>query len=56
MHHRIALIEISAPAAAAAKVEFINWQGFRFTDFFVLYKHDEHWKISGKAYESHSIN
>lgn len=50
---RIAWIDISGPAAAA-KVEFINWAGLRFTDFFVLYKRDDQWKISGKVYDSHS--
>jgi len=53
--HHIAWIDISGPAAAA-KVEFINWVGFRFTDFFVLYKKDGEWKISGKTYDSHSNN
>jgi hypothetical protein len=51
----IAWIDISGPAAAA-KVEFIDWSGLRFTDFFVLYKKDEEWKISGKVYDSHSNN
>jgi len=53
--HHIAWIDISG-SAAAAKVEFINWGGNRFTDFFVLYKHDGQWKISGKVYDSHSNN
>jgi len=53
--HQIAWIDISGPAAAA-KVEFVNWLGFRFTDFFVLYKHDGNWKISGKVYDSHAQN
>lgn len=55
VQYHIAWIDISGPAAAA-KVEFINWAGFRYTDFFVLYKHDEQWKISGKVYDSHSNN
>lgn len=55
VQHRIVWIDISGPAAAA-KVEFINWGGFRFTDFFVLYKQDGAWKISGKVYDSHSQN
>jgi len=55
IEHRITWIDISGPAAAA-KVEFIHWGGFRFTDFFVLYKHDGKWKISGKVYDSHSHN
>jgi len=55
VQHHIAWIDISG-LAAAAKVEFINWHGLRFTDFFVLYKHDGKWKISGKVYDSHSDN
>lgn len=53
--HHIAWIDVSGPAAAA-KVEFVDWQGFRFTDFFVLYKKDGKWKISGKTYDSHTRN
>ncbi|TRX54322.1 nuclear transport factor 2 family protein [Fulvivirga sp. M361] len=55
IQHHIAWIDISGPAAAA-KVEFLDWKGFRFTDFFVLYKKDGQWKISGKTYDSHSQN
>jgi hypothetical protein len=55
IQHQIAWIDISGPAAAA-KVEFIDWSGVRFTDFFVLYKQDGKWLISGKVYNSHSQN
>ena len=55
VQHHIVWIDISGPAAAA-KVEFINWNGLRFTDFFVLYNKDGKWKISGKVYDSHSNN
>jgi hypothetical protein len=55
VQHRIVSIDVSGPAASA-RVEFFNWGGFRFTDFFVLYKHDGQWKISGKVYDSHSNN
>lgn len=55
IQHHVAWIDISGPAAAA-KVEFLDWKGFRFTDFFVLYKKDNQWKISGKTYDSHSNN
>ena len=55
VQHHIAWIDISGPAAAA-KVEFINWGGNRFTDFFVLYKQDGQWKISGKVYDTHAKN
>lgn len=55
IQHHISWIDISGPAAAA-KVEFIDWNGFRFTDFFVLYKKEGKWKISSKVYDSHSRN
>jgi hypothetical protein len=55
VQHRIVSIDVSGPAAAA-RVEFFNWGGFRFTDFFVLCKHNGQWKISGKVYDSHSNN
>ncbi|WP_299732337.1 nuclear transport factor 2 family protein [uncultured Tateyamaria sp.] len=53
VEHHIAWIDISGPAAAA-RVEFIHWAGHRFTDFFVLYKQDGAWKISGKVYNAHA--
>ena len=55
IERQIAWIGISGPAAAA-KVEFVNWGGNRFTDFFVLYKIDGAWKISRKVYDTHSGN
>ena len=55
VQHQIVWIDISGPAAAA-KIEFFNWSGFRFTDFFVLYKHEGQWKISSKVYDSHANN
>lgn len=55
LKHHVAWIDISGPAAAA-KIEFQNWGGFRFTDFFVLYKVDGEWKVSGKVYDAHSNN
>lgn len=51
--HRIAWIDISG-LAAAAKIEFTNWRGRKSTDFFVLYKHEGEWKISGKVYDAES--
>lgn len=51
----IAWINVSGPAAAA-RVEFLNWSGMRYTDFFVIYKTDSVWKISSKVYDSHSKN
>ncbi|WP_298821498.1 nuclear transport factor 2 family protein [uncultured Roseibium sp.] len=55
VRHHIAWINVSGPAAAA-RVEFIDWGGNRFTDFFVLYKEGDLWKISGKVYNSHANN
>ncbi len=51
----IAWIDISGPAAAA-KLEFIDWNGLRFTDYFILFKKDGEWKLSGKVYDSHANN
>ncbi|WP_299732307.1 nuclear transport factor 2 family protein [uncultured Tateyamaria sp.] len=55
VRHHIAWINVSGPAAAA-RVEFIDWGGNRFTDFFILYKEEGAWKISGKVYDSHTNN
>ncbi len=55
IQHHVAWIDISGPSAAA-KVEIINWAGSRFTDYYVLFKKDDEWKISGKVYDSHSNN
>lgn len=55
VHHRITAIDI-AGNAATARIEFIDWHGFRFTDFFVLIKQDGAWRISGKVFDSHSRN
>lgn len=53
--HRIVAIDI-AGNAATARIEFIDWHGLRFTDFFVLIKQDGTWKISSKVFDSHSRN
>lgn len=53
VRHHVAWIDVSG-SSAAAKLEFINWSGLRFTDFLVLYKRDGAWKISGKVYDSHA--
>ena len=53
IEYHIAWIDVSGNAGAA-KIEFLNWAGHRFTDFFVLYKHEGEWKISGKVYDAHS--
>ena len=55
IEHRIVWINVSGPAAAA-RVEFLDWNGMRYTDFFVLYKKDGTWKISSKVFDSHAKN
>lgn len=55
VEHHIAWIDISGPAAAV-KLEFVNWLGNRFTDFFVLYKDGDNWKVSGKVFDAHGNN
>ncbi|NJK28173.1 MAG: nuclear transport factor 2 family protein [Coleofasciculaceae cyanobacterium SM2_3_26] len=42
--------------AGSAHIEFQDWGGARYTDFFVLYKQDGQWKISAKVYDSHTRN
>lgn len=49
----VASIQI-AGRAACARIEFLGWHGARFTDFFVLVKHEGRWRISGKVFDSHS--
>ena len=55
VEHHIAWIDISGPAAAV-KLEFVNWLGNRFTDFFILYKDGDRWKVSGKVFDAHGNN
>ena len=55
VQHHIAWIDITG-SSAAVKLEFIDWGGMRYTDYLVLFKHEGHWKISGKVYDSHANN
>ncbi len=55
VEHHIAWIDVSGPAAAV-KLEFVNWLGNRFTDFFVLYKDGSRWRVSGKVFDAHGNN
>lgn len=52
---RIACIDYQG-RAAFARIEFQDWGGARYTDFFVLYKQDGQWKMSAKVYDSHTRN
>lgn len=53
--HHVVNIEITG-SAATARIEFIDWNGYRFTDFFVMAKQEGTWRISGKVFDSHSRN
>ncbi len=50
---RIVSVDI-AGIAAVARLEFINWHGFRYTDFLLLSKQDGVWKVSAKVFHAHS--
>lgn len=49
----IASIELSG-TAAMARLEAQNWRGTRYTDFFVLLKRDDAWRIASKAFFAHA--
>jgi hypothetical protein len=40
--------------AGMARLEARNWRGTRYTDFFVLIKRDDGWRISDKVFFAHS--
>jgi hypothetical protein len=40
--------------AATARLEAQNWRGTRYTDFFLLVRHDGTWRISNKIFFAHS--
>jgi Putative lumazine-binding len=50
---RIVAIEF-AGNAGMARLEARNWRGTRYTDFFVLTKREEGWRISDKVFFAHS--
>lgn len=52
IEHHIVSIDVSG-RAASVRIEFSNWLGFRFTDFFLLYEHEGVWRISGKVFDAH---
>jgi hypothetical protein len=41
-------------AAAMARLEARNWRGTRYTDFFVLTRTDDTWRIDSKVFFAHS--
>jgi hypothetical protein len=50
---RIAGIELSG-TAAMARLEAENWRGTRYTDFFVLLKRGDGWRIASKVFFAHA--
>ncbi len=50
---RVVAIDLQG-TAAMARLEAHNWRGFRYTDFFVLLKRGEDWKIASKVFFAHS--
>lgn len=53
--HRFVWIDVQGNAAAV-RIDSINWAGFQFTDFFVLYKVDGQWKVSSKVFDAYDRN
>ncbi len=43
-----------AGGAAMARLEAQNWRGTRYTDFFVLVRHCEGWRIDSKVFFAHA--
>lgn len=50
---RIAWIDYQGKAAVV-RLESLNWGGVRYTDFFILSKVEDKWKVSGKVFDAHS--
>lgn len=49
---RIVSIE-AAGGAAMARLEALNWRGTRYTDFFVMVRRAEEWRIDSKVFYAH---
>lgn len=49
---RVVSIE-HAGGAAMARLEALNWRGTRYTDFFVLVKQGDGWRIDSKVFFAH---
>ena len=48
----IAAVEVSG-TAAMARLEAVNWRGTRYTDFFVLLRRGDEWRIASKVFFAH---
>lgn len=50
---RIVSIE-PAGGAAMARLEALNWRGTRYTDFFVMVRREDGWRIDSKVFHAHA--
>ena len=50
---RIVAIE-AAGAAAMARLEALDWRGTRYTDFFVMVRREDGWRIDSKVFHAHT--
>lgn len=55
VEHQFVWIDIQGNAAAL-RIDSINWAGFQFADFFLLYKIEGKWKVSGKVFDAYNRN
>lgn len=44
----------TAGGAAMARLEALDWRGTRYTDFFVMIRRDDGWRIDSKVFHAHS--
>ena len=45
--------ELQGASAAMARLEALDWRGTRYTDFFVLVRRDDGWRIDSKVFFAH---
>jgi hypothetical protein len=50
---RVVSIE-PAGGAAMARLEALNWRGTRYTDFFVMVRREDGWRIDSKVFHAHA--
>lgn len=48
----IGAVDVSG-TAAMARLEAVNWRGTRYTDFFVLLRREDEWRIASKVFFAH---
>ena len=50
---RIVAID-AAGGAATARLEALDWRGTRYTDFFVMVRREDGWRIDSKVFHAHT--